>query len=292
MAKQEEKYAVRKLRSSYLSTVISVALVLFMLGLLGLIILNAKKLSNYVKENIGFTVILNDSVKEVEVAHLQKVLDATSYVKSTEYINKQQAALNLQKDLGEDFVSFLGYNPLRGSIEVRLNADYANSDSLIWIEKDLMKDNIVKEVYYQKSLVSLVNENVKKIGLVIILFSAMLMIVSIALINNSIRLSIYARRFLIRTMLLVGATGGFIRRPFVLRGIRHGLYGAVIAILLLVGVLYLVQQQLPELFQLQDEKMIATLFALVIALGIIITWISTWLAVHKYLRLKTDELYY
>jgi len=292
MARKEDKYARRKLRSSYLSTVISVSLVLFMLGLLGLIILHAKKLSDYVKENIGISVILKEDVKEVEIVQLQKSLDATPYVKSTEFITKEEAAKNLQKDLGEDFISFLGFNPLLSSIEVRLNADFANTDSLRWIEKDLMQNKNIKEVYYQKSLVSLVNENIRKIGIVILAFSVLLMIIAIALINNSIRLSIYSKRFLIRTMLLVGATQGFIRKPFVLRGIRHGIYGAFVAIVLLVTVVYFAQKQVPELLGLQDFQMVMTLFGGVLILGILITWISTSLAVRKYLRLKTDELYY
>lgn len=292
MTVKGESFTRGKLRSSYLSTVISVSLVLFMLGLLGLIILHAKKLSDYVKENIGFSIILNENVKEVEMAELQKKLDATVYVKSTEFITKEQAAIDLQKDLGEDFINFLGYNPLLPSIDVRLHADYANPDSLEWIEKDIGHNRIIKEIYYQKSLVSMVNENVRKIGFVIFIFSALLLIIAIALINNSIRLSIYSKRFLIRTMLLVGATQAFVRRPFVYRGIRHGIYGAFIAVLLLAGILYYVHTNVPEMTQIQDFEMTAILFGSVMILGIVITWISTWLAVRKYLRLKTDELYY
>lgn len=263
-----------------------------MLGLLGIIILNTRKLADNVKENIGFQVILNESAKEVDVAKLQKTLDASEYVRSTEFVTKEEAAEKLQKDLGEDFIGFLGFNPLLSSIHVNLKAEYANADSLAWIEKDMLETKLVKEVIYQKSLVSMINENVQKISLVILGFSSLLMIIALALINNTIRLSIYSKRFIIKTMQLVGATQGFIRRPFVFAGIRHGVYGALIAIAMLIGVLYITQKQLPELKELQDQNMLLTLFGIVIVLGIIISWISTSLAVRKYLRLKSDDLYF
>jgi len=265
--------------------------VLFMLGLLGMAILQAKRLSTYVKENIGFSVILKDDVKDVDVVKFQKSLDAARYVKTTEFIDKDRAAKELTEDLGEDFVDFLGYNPLLSSIEVRLNADYANPDSLSWIEAEMTKNPRVKEVFYQRDLVVLVNENIKRISLVILVFSVLLLIIAIALINNSIRLSLYSKRFVIKTMQLVGATPAFIRMPFVLRGIANGLYGALIAIALLMGVLYYARQKIPELFEIQDVQMVATLFGMVLLLGIIITWISTSLAVRRFLRMKTDKLY-
>lgn len=291
MASGTEKYARRRAQSSYFSTVISISLVLFMLGTLGLIVLHAQKLSDYVKENIGFSVILKENVKEVDIVQLQKTLDAANYVKSTEYITKEKAAESLKNDLGEDFISFLGYNPLLASIEVRLKADFANNDSIAWIERDLLSNTKVKEVIYQKSLISMVNENIKKISLVMLGFSALLLLISIALINNTIRLSIYSKRFLIKSMQLVGATKGFIRRPFVIKGIMQGIYAGIISVALLVGLLYLAQREIPELLFLQDEQLIAILFAFVILLGILISWLSTFLAVRKYLRLKTDDLY-
>jgi cell division transport system permease protein len=228
----------------------------------------------------------------VDVAKLQKTLDASAYVKSTEFITKEEAAARLQKDLGEDFIDFLGFNPLLSSINVHLKAEYANSDSLNWIEKDMLDTKLVKEVIYQKSLVSMINENVQKIGLVILGFSTLLMIIALALINNTIRLSIYSKRFIIKTMQLVGATQGFIRRPFVLNGIKHGVYGAIIAILMLMAVLYFAQKQLPELAELQNQNMLATLFGIVILLGVVISGISTSMAVRKYLNLKSDELHF
>jgi len=291
MARADNKVESRRLRNSYFSTVLSISLVLFMMGLLGLIVLHAKKLSDHVKENIGFSIYLKENVKEVDIAKLQKTLDAEVYVKSTSYITSEEAAIELKAELGEDFVSFLGYNPLLSSIDVHLNAAYANRDSITWIKQELAENSKIKEVHYQESLVRLVNENIKKISLIILGFSGLLMLIAIALINSSIRIAIYSKRFLIRSMQLVGATRGFIRRPIVLKGITHGVYGAIIAIALLVSLIYYAQQQLPELVQLQDLKIFGTLFGLVVLLGIIISWISTYFAVNKYLGMKPKHLY-
>ncbi len=292
MAGREDKYAKRRLKTSYLSTIVGVTLVLYMLGLLGLIVLHAKKLSDYVKENIGFTVFLNDDVKDVDVIQLQKSLDARQYVKSTEYITKEKAAATYIKESGEDFVTFLGYNPLPSSLEVRFGADFANSDSLKILETELLKNKSVKEVSYQKSLVSAVNENLRKISLIILGFSCLLLIIAIALINNTIRLSVYSKRFLIRTMQLIGATENFIRRPFILKGFVQGIIGAMVAIILLVFTLYFAQKEVPELRELQDAALFIKLFVFVTLMGVIISWASTYLAVRKYLRIKTDYLYY
>jgi len=292
MSKAEDKYSKRRLKNSYITTVVSITLVLFMLGMLGLIILHTKKLSDYVKENIGFSIIMKENVKEAGIIQLQKTLDASDYVKSTEYITKEKAAEELTKDLGEDFIDFLGYNPLLPSIDLRLKAEYANIDSLTIIEKDLLVNKNVKEVFYQKSLVHLINKNLKKISIIILGFSILLLIIAIALINNTIRLSVYSKRFLIKSMQLVGATQAFIRRPFILEGILHGIMGAFIAILLLVGILYFSQKEIPELINLQDADLFISIFGFVILLGIIISWISTFFAVKKYLNLKADSLYY
>jgi cell division transport system permease protein len=263
-----------------------------MLGLLGIIILNARQLSDHVKENIGFQIILNDNAKEADIAKLQKTLDVSAYVRSTEFVTKEEAAKRLEEDLGEDFIDFLGFNPLLASINVHLKAEYANSDSVSWIEKEIIDTHLAKEVIYQKSLINNINESVKKVSLVILFFCSLLMVVALALINNTIRLSIYSKRFIIKTMQLVGATQGFIRRPFVITGIKHGFYGAVIAIVLLIGLLDFAQKQLPELQELQDQQMLLYLFGLVVVMGIIISGISTSLAVRKYLRLKSDDLHY
>ncbi len=292
MAKHEEKNYRKRLHSSYITTVVSVSLVLFMLGLLGLIILHAKKLSDYVKENIGFSIIMKDNVKEAGIIKLQKILDATEYVKSTKYITKEEAAKEFAAELGEDFTSFLGYNPLLPTIEVRFKAEYANNDSLAIIKKEILEDSNVKEVFYQESLVDVVNKNVKKISFILFGFSLLLLVIAIALINNTIRLSVYSKRFIIRSMQLVGATRRFISRPFIMIGILQGVIGAIVAILLLVGIIYIAQRELPELVSLQDIDMFLSLFGMVILAGILISWLSNYFAVRKYIRLKTDSLYY
>ena len=292
MSKHEDAAIGRRLKTSYVSTVVSIALVLYVLGLLGLVVFHARKLSDYVKENIGFSVILLDNAREADVIQLQKSLDATPSVKSTEYISREKAAQMLMEDLGEDFVSFLGYNPLSPSIEVKLRADYANPDSLAVFEKKLMGNEVVQEVYYPKSLVHLVNENVKRIGVVLLVFSIFLFIISFSLINNTIRLSVFARRFLIKSMQLVGATQSFIRRPFVTQGVVPGMAGSMVAIVLLMLTLYFSQKSIPELIDFQDVVLYLLLFGGVMLIGIIISWISTWFAVKKYLKIKTDSLYY
>ena len=226
---------------------------------------------------------------------MQKYLDVSSFVKTTEYITQEEAAKILKGELDpdEDFINFLdGHNPLPASIDVILNASYTNPDSLSWIEEEIMQNDVVREVVYSKSLVDLVNENVKQISLFILVFCALLFLIAVALINNTIRLNIYSKRFLIRTMQLVGATRRFIRKPFILSGISHGIYAAIIAIAFLAGCLYLAQREIPELIELQDVELIATIFIGVILMGIIISWVSTLMAVRKYLKLSKDELYF
>ncbi len=292
MTNQDEKYAKRRLRSSYITTVISIALVLFVLGLLGLIILHTKKLSDYVKENIGFSVIMKDNVKEAGILKLQKTLDANPWVKSTEYITKEQAAKEFQEALGEDFVSFIGYNPLKPSIEVKFKASYANNDSISKIKAKILHNKNVKEVYYQKSLVEAINKNVRKIGIILLGFSALMLIIAIGLINNTIRLAVYSKRFIIRSMKLVGATYGFISSPFVRKGILQGFVAALLAIMLLGVVIYFASKDLPGIVDLHNVDIFAVLFLGVILLGMLITWLSSYFAVRKYIKIKTDKLYY
>ncbi|MBE9483314.1 MAG: cell division protein FtsX [Bacteroidetes bacterium] len=292
MAKKDERLQRRKLQSSRATALISITLVLLMVGLLGLIVLHAQKLSEYVRENIGFSIIMKENVREAGIVQLQKTLDASRFVKSTEYITPEQAAEELQEELGEDFISFLGYNPLLPSIELKLKAAYTNIDSMEMIENELLANTDVKEIYYQKDLVHLINKNIRRIGLVLLGFSALLLVIAVALINNTIRLSVYSKRFLIKTMQLVGATGGFIRRPFLWYAVIQGLYAAFIAIIFLGLLLYFFQKELPELVNLQDPGLILSLFGLVLLTGIVLTYLSTWFAVKKYLRAKADRLYY
>jgi cell division transport system permease protein len=262
-----------------------------MLGLLGLLLLNTKKLSDYAKENIGFSIMIKEGVKEAEIMAFLKRLDTEEYVKSTEYIPKEKAALELKKELGEDFIGFLGYNPLLPTIDLRLKAEYASLESVKKLEKKLLANPEVKEVFYQKDLLEMVNQNMERISLIILGFSAVLMIIAIALINNTIRLSVYSRRFVIRTMQLVGATRSFIRRPFIRNGIIDGFIGAIAAIGLLMLVIYFLFQEIPELIQMVDLRLYITLLVTILILGILISWFCTWMSVRRYLRMKTDELY-
>lgn len=292
LMKTEKRITKWRLRSSYLSSIISNSLVLFMLGVVMLLVFNAKKLSDYVKENIGFSVILHDDIRDVEANFLRKTLDASSYVRTTEYISKEVAAAELQKELGDDFIGFLGYNPLSSSIEVKLKANYTNPDSIQKIEDELMAQRPVKEVFYQKSLVNLVNENVSRISAILLLFSGLLFFVALVLINNTIRLSVYSKRFIISTMKLVGATWGFIRKPFLLKSISHGIYASVIAIGLLCGIIYIVQGEFYELVNFGQVELLSVVFGLVLLLGVTINLFSTFFAVNKFLNVKTDDLYY
>ncbi len=291
MARKDDRYNSNRLKSSYVTTIVSISLVLFSIGLVGLLLLHAEKLSDYVKENIGFSVIMNKNVKEADIMRLQKKLDALEYVKSTEFISEEKAAEIFQKDLGEDFVKFIGYNPLHTTIEVHLKAEYANEEQFGAIEKDLMNNENVKEVFYQKSLVHLVNDNVRKIALVILGFSALLLLIAIALINNTIRLSVYSKRFLIKSMQLVGATERFIRRPFIRTEVFHGVLAAIIAIGGLIGVIYLARKEIPEIISLQSADLFLILFLIVIVLGVIMTWLSTFFAVRRFLKARMDTLY-
>ena len=284
--------ATQKLKTSSVTVVISLALVLFMLGLLGLVVINAKKLSNHIKENVGFQVVLKDTTTQAELDILKQEISSSAFTKEVAYISKDEAAKKLQNDLGEDFITFLGYNPLLSSLDVKLNSDYANIDSLSGFEKQIMQKHFVKEVIYHKDMIKQVNENAKVISFYILIFSGLLLIVAIALINNTIRLSIYAKRFLIRTMYLVGATQGFIRMPFILKGIRQGIIAVLLAGFLLAGFLVLSTRYIPDLLQLQDPNLLAVLFGGIVALGVLISGLSAALSVSRYLRLKTDDLYF
>ena len=287
-----DRTTTQKLKTSSVTVIISLALVLFMLGLLGLVVINAKKLSSHIKENVGFQVVLKDTTTQAELDVLKQELSSSPYAKKVDFISKDEAAKKLQKDLGEDFISFLGYNPLLSSLDVKLNSDYAQVDSLASFEKAIMQKHFVKEVIYHKDMIKQVNDNAQVISVYILVFSGLLLIVAIALINNTIRLSIYAKRFLIRTMYLVGATQGFIRKPFILKGIRQGVIAGILAGFLLAGFLIFSTRYIPDLLQLQDPNLLAVLFGGIVLLGILISGLSAALSVSRYLRLKTDDLYF
>ena len=292
MAKKESKLYTRRVRGSYLTSIISISLVLLLIGIVGLLLVNGRNISNQVRENIGFNVILKENVKEADVYQLQKILDAKNYVRSTQYITREEAALETEQMLGEDFIKFLGYNPLPPSIRVRLVAPYANPDSVMMIEQDLIQYETIEEVYYKKSLLYAINENIKQISIIILAFSALLMVISVTLINNTIRLSIYSKRFIINTMQLVGATRGFIRRPFLLRSAASGFTGSLIALGIIAGLIYLMQEEFEEIISFRDYDLLAMVALVVIIIGIVISWISTFFAVNKYLRAETDKLFY
>ena len=292
MSKKETGFSKARLRSSYFTLIVSISLVLFLLGVLGMVIINAHGLSDYFKESLSFSIMLDEEAKEADIRMLQKDMDAKPYVKSTEYISKDVAAAKLKNDLGEDFVNFLGYNPLSPSIDVYLHAQYTRPDSVSKIEKYVMEYPFVKEVYYQESLLYLINENVKKISLFILIISLFLFLIALTIINNTIRLSVYSKRFLIRTMQLVGATKSFIRKPFLVKGIFHGLVAGLIAMILLLGLLYLVEKEFFLLFTFQDTNLLFLLGAAIIFTGIIISVISTFFSVNRYLSISEDKLYY
>lgn len=263
-----------------------------MVSLMGWILLNTGKLTRHFKENIGFQIFLKENATNAEIEKLRKELDAADYVKTAVYKSKEEAAEEMKKETGDDFVSFLGFNPLPVAITVNLKAEYANPDSVSWIEKDFTSNRIVREVVYQKALVENVNNNMRKIGLAILFFAVILMVIAVALINNTIRLSIYSKRFLIRTMYLVGATQAFIRKPFIIKGVKNGVIAGIIAVLMVVGFIVVTSRYIPDLLVIQDENMLALLFILTIIAGVLVSGLSSALSVRKYLRLKADDLYF
>ncbi len=289
----EKSSSKRRVAGSYFMSMMSIALVLFLLGVFALLMMHAQKLSNHIRENIGFEIIMNSNVKESNILKLQKELDAMPAVKSTEYITKDEAMRRLSEDLGEDFMQWLGNeeNPLLPSIDVRFNAAWANNDSIMVIQNQLRKNPDIQEIYYQKSLVGVINQNMRRIGIALVAASLILLIIAITLIRNTIRLSIYSKRFLVRSMQLVGATPAYIRRPFIRSGVMQGFFGALLADLLLALLLYGLNQRLPELALVQDYKIVVGILVGIICLGILLGGLSTRLALRKYLHADIDRLY-
>ena len=277
---------------SRLISIISIALVLFLLGLVFLIGLLGNKLSVYVKENISFSIVLKDNLRESDIKRMQKALDVLPYIKSTEYISKEQAAKELEEELGENPETFLGFNPLLASIEVKLHSEYANADSLRLIEKKIKNYTSVSDLLYRKDMMQMVNDNVKRVSLILLVLAVMLMSISFVLISNTIRLLIYSKRFLIHTMKLVGATSGFIRRPFVCYNVVSGIFASILAILMLTGSLYYLQNELSGFIQLLDVKVLMVVYADVLIMGTLLSVTATVFAVNKYLRMGVDKLYY
>lgn len=287
-----EKVNKGRIRTSYASVVVSISLVLLLLGVIGVLALNAKKVTDHVRENFAFTIFLKDSAKKVDVKKLQKSLELAEFVKSTEYVSKDEAAEGLKEELGEDFVKFLGHNPLKNSIDIHLNAEFVHPDQMDAIEKSLAEKPYVTEVIYDRLLIEQMTRNIEEISFWLLIFAGMFMVVAIALINSSIRLSIYSKRFTIKTMQLVGATKSFIRKPFILHNIKLGVLGALVALSLLSGMLYYLQLKFPILSDMNDLKIYGVLYLGVLISGMIIALVSTFFAMNKYLSLKTEELYY
>ena len=292
MSSSFDRYQKRKLISSYFSVVISIALVLFLLGCLGLLVLNAKKVADHFKEQVVLTIYLNDSAKEVEVKQLEKSLAMADYTKSTTYVSKEAAAESMKAETGEDFMDFVGFNPLQNSIDVYLKADFVTTETLASITEELATKKFIEDIRYDNDLVELMNDNVKKITFWVLIISGIFTVIAVLLINSSIRLAVYSKRFIIKTMQMVGATKSFIRRPFIMKSVQLGIIGAGVAMIGMGIVLYYLNQTFPELQLLQNPVLIIGLFVAIFLVGIFITWISTFIATQRFLNLKTDALYY
>jgi cell division transport system permease protein len=292
MATSFERYQRRRLISSYFSVVISIGLVLFLLGLLGILIINTQKVADHFKEQIALTIYLKDSAKEIEIDQLQKKLALAEYTKSTDFISKEEAAKEYSEEIGEDFMGFLGYNPLQNHLDVYLNADYVSQVKIAEISRDIEESDFVDETTYDKPLIGLLNENIKRISFWVLVISGIFTFIAVLLINSSIRLSVYSKRFIIKTMQMVGATKGFIRRPFIWKSVKLGFIGIVLALVGVSFVLYYLDKSFDELGILEDLVNIGIVYGAVLLIGILITWISTYFATQRFLNLKTDELYY
>ena len=292
MARSINSFNKRRLITSYFSVIVSITLVLFLMGFFSFLVLSANKLANYFKEQVTVTVLIKDDAKNADIEQLQKTLSVASFVKSVRFVSKEVAAEKFSKDIGEDFVTFIGTNPLQNTIDLSLKAEYAEPDKMREIKRELEQNSFVTEVVYDQSLVALIHENVNRIGIVTLIFSALFTFVSILLINASIRLSIYSKRFIIKTMQLVGATRSFIRRPFLWTNVRLGILSALIAIVLFYLSLLAIVKSYPEFNILMDTGTLSIVFISIITIGILISWLSTYFATQRFLNLNTNDLYY
>lgn len=292
MKSKSRNNAVSYFDMQFITSSISTTLVLLLLGLVVFFVLAANNLSVYVRENINFSVLISDDMKETDILKLQKRLNNEPFVKETEYISKKQALKEQTEAMGTDPQEFLGYNPFTASIEIKLHSDYANSDSIAKIEKLIKRNTNIQDVLYQKDLIDAVNENIRNISLVLLALAVMLTFISFALINNTIRLAIYSKRFLIHTMKLVGASWGFIRRPFLKRNIWSGVLAAFIADTILMGAAYWLVSYEPELIRLITPEVMLLVSGAVLVFGVVITFLCAYLSINKYLRMKASTLYY
>lgn len=292
MKSKSRNNAVSYFDMQFITSSISTTLVLLLLGLVVFFVLAANNLSVYVRENINFSVLISDDMKETDILKLQKRLNNEPFVKETEYISKKQALKEQTEAMGTDPQEFLGYNPFTASIEIKLHSDYANSDSIAKIEKLIKRNTNIQDVLYQKDLIDAVNENIRNMSLVLLALAVMLTFISFALINNTIRLAIYSKRFLIHTMKLVGASWGFIRRPFLKRNIWSGVLAAFIADTILMGAAYWLVSYEPELIRVITPEVMLLVSGAVLVFGVVITFLCAYLSINKYLRMKASTLYY
>jgi len=281
-----------KIKTSSVTVIISLSLVLFLLALVGWVFINARLIVNHVKENVGFQVYLKEDAPQPDIDKLKKTIDAANYIKSAVYKSKEEALEEYKRITHDDLSMLGGVNPLPATINANIKAEYANPDSLAWIEKEIASEKIVREVVYQKILVENINRNTQKISAIILFFSGLLIIIAVALINNTIRLSIYSKRFLLKTMYLVGATQAFIRKPFIIKGIVNGVIAGIIADILVVVFIIASNKFIPELLVVQNPNYLLILFLTTILLGVLISGLSSALSVRKYLRLKAEDLYF
>lgn len=292
MSQNQDRFNKRRLRSSYISVIVSMTLVLFLMGLLSTVLYHSKAIANQVQENIVFTILLKPDAKQVMVKQFQRQLELSEHIKSTEFISKKEAAISLEKDLGEDFISFLGFNPLTDAIDIHFQAYYTQTNAPEHIEKELLASPVVQEVIYDKSLIRLINDNLQKVSYLLLTLSLFFALISIALINSSIRLTIYSKRFLIKTMQLVGATKTFIRNPFIWKSLQHGILSSLLAIIAIEILINSSAEMLPEINRLHQTSARIILYSSILTVGLIIPWACTYFAVRKYLKLTTDELHY
>ncbi|MFN3753059.1 cell division protein FtsX [Flavobacterium sp.] len=291
MSDSFEKFQKRRVITSYFSVVLSIFLVLFLLGTLGLFVINSKRLSDNFKEEIAMTVFFKNEANDSVMKAFTEEMKMAKFAKSFEYVSKEQAAMQHKKVIGEDFMQFLGVNPLQNSFDIHLKADFVNNVEIAKIESRLRKNEMVADIVYDKQLVTLVNDNIKNISMWILIVTGVFAFVSVLLINSSLRLSIYANRFIIKTMQMVGATKSFIRKPFIKTSVILGFIGAVLAILALIGLLVYIQFNFPNLGIMEDQLSIGIVLLGVLLMGIVITWISTYFATQRFLNLRTDDLY-
>ncbi len=291
MLSKFDRFQRRRLISSYFSVVLSIFLVLFLLGILGLFVINSKKLSDDFKEEIAMTVFFKNEAPDSTITAFAEELKTAGFARKYQYVPKEIAAKQHREVIGEDFMEFLGMNPLQNSYDIFLKADYVVNDSIAKVERRLRQNEMISDIVYDKQLVTLVNDNIHKISMWILAISGFLALVAVLLINSSMKLSIHSNRFIIKTMQMVGATKSFIRKPFIWRSIRLGIIGAVLAILALMGVLYYVETNFPNLGIMEDEMLVGGVLLGVLLAGIIISWISTFIATQRFLNLRTDDLY-